>query len=127
MRTTVCILAFLIAGTANAAGSSKAVPKEGSCKALANVSESHIDFRAIEQRRQESTTTAISMSESNDYFCCLYKVIRWYTDATYSTQCGAQFYYCDGSVGTAGICNPPSPYYIVEWRCECSEESCPET
>ena len=126
MRTTACILAFLIAGMANAAEPSRAVHKKGSCKPAANVSESHIDFRAIEQRKQESTT-AISMGESTNDFCCLYKVIRWYTDATYTTQCGSRFYYCDGLVGTAGICNPPSPYYIVEWRCECSEESCPET
>jgi len=128
MRTIVCILAFLIiVGAANAGQLPRAVHEDGSCKlaAVANISESPIDFRAIEQQREQRSTKgrapfkATPTGESTNDFCFWYKVIRYYTDATYTNQCGSRYYYCDGTVGTAGICNPPSSYYTVQENCDC--------
>lgn len=126
MRTIVCILGFLIVvGVGNAAQLPRAVHEDGACMlaAVVNISESSINFRA-QQREQGGTKEralfkTASPSESANGFCFLYKVIRWYTDATYTNQCGSRFYYCDGTVGTAGICNPPSPYCTVQVNCEC--------
>ena len=113
MRTTLCVLALLlIAGVANAAEPPMAVDKgEASCKlaSVTNASENVIDFGAI------------SASERTKSFCFLWKRNRYYTDATYSTLCSTRSYYCDGTVGTSGLCNPPSPYLISEELCTCDE------
>jgi hypothetical protein len=111
MRTALFMLAFLIAGVANAGEPSGAVLENGSCKLATLASEGSIDFRVIDP--------AISKSKSTDDFCFWWKGIRYYTDATYTVQCGSRNYYCDGTVGTSGVCNPPSPYYIVQVNCDC--------
>ena len=105
MRTTLCVLALLfIAGVANAT-------EPSSCKlaSVANTSENAIDLGAI------------STSEKTESFCFLWKRNRYYTDATYTTLCSTRSYYCDGTVGTSGICNPPSSYLISEELCTCDE------
>jgi hypothetical protein len=126
MRTTFCILAFLIAGVATAVEPPEAVHKNDSCKAagVANTSESPIDFWGIKQRELDNGRRApfkpISMSEGSDDFCYTYKIIRYYTDASYTDQCGSLFFLCEGLVGSGGPCR--TQFYTVEERCECNEE-----
>lgn len=50
--------------------------------------------------------------------CFFYEKNRFYTDATFTTQCGYIVYWCDGSVGRSGC--QYTGYTKTEY-CECIE------
>jgi hypothetical protein len=59
-------------------------------------------------------------SDNTSGQCLWYKSVTYYTDNTYTTQCGGLMYLCEGLVGSTGPCR--TPFYTIQ-TCECMEET----
>jgi len=128
MRVTVCLLFLLVITAAVEAEplAPGAVGKNGSCKAgiVKEASGSSLSFGEVISREPKLGRVGAPFSpnfasESSTGQCTWYQIIRYYTDATYAQQCGMQFFYCDGLVGSAGLCR--TQFSTIQ-TCECWEE-----
>jgi hypothetical protein len=121
MRVTFCMLVLLVVAVATAANplALGAIRHNTSCKAgsVRNASESLLPFREVLGQEQEfgrvrAPFTSIHASDAAEGPCFWYQITRYYTDASYSQQCGMLIYYCDGLVGSGGLCR--TQFFTIE-------------